>query len=175
MSLSAQAFDPVKLSKLNFKLRPLATDMIGPAWKAVGGLTKRRIQRSIFRGYLMEAPPMRTQAKKSGMTLAPDLPPDWGRVRPSRRRTMRPSRLTDEQIIGLLKEQEAKAATADVGRKHDISQAAFCKGKAEHGGDGRVGCTAAEDPGGGERPPREVPAEPLLDNAILKEVAARRG
>jgi len=31
---------------------------------------------------------------------------------------MRPSRFTEEQIIGMLKEQEAGAATADVCRKH---------------------------------------------------------
>ncbi len=42
---------------------------------------------------------------------------------------MRPSQFTDEQIIGMLKEQEAGAATADVCRKHGISSATFYKFK----------------------------------------------
>jgi putative transposase len=44
---------------------------------------------------------------------------------------MKPSRFTDEQIIGILREQEAGAATADVCRKHGISSATFYKWKAK--------------------------------------------
>ena len=47
---------------------------------------------------------------------------------------MRPSRFTQEQIIGMLKEQEAGARTADVCRKHGISTATFYKFKAKYGG-----------------------------------------
>src|SRR6476659_5581161 len=47
---------------------------------------------------------------------------------------MKPSRFTDEQIIGILREQEAGAATADVCRKHGISSATFYKWKAKYGG-----------------------------------------
>jgi hypothetical protein len=42
---------------------------------------------------------------------------------------MKPSRFTEEQIIGILREQEAGAATADVCRKHGISSATFWKAK----------------------------------------------
>ena len=47
---------------------------------------------------------------------------------------MRPSRFSEEQIIGILREQEAGAATADVCRKHGISSATFYKWKAKYGG-----------------------------------------
>ena len=47
---------------------------------------------------------------------------------------MKRSRFTEEQIIGILKEQEAGAKTVDVCRKHGISDATFYKYKAKYGG-----------------------------------------
>ncbi len=47
---------------------------------------------------------------------------------------MKLSRFSEEQIIGILKEQEAGAKTADVCRRHGISQATFYKWKAKYGG-----------------------------------------
>ena len=47
---------------------------------------------------------------------------------------MKRSRFTEEQVIGILKEQEAGAKTADVCRKHGISDATFYKYKAKYGG-----------------------------------------
>jgi putative transposase len=47
---------------------------------------------------------------------------------------MKHSRFTDEQIIGILKEQENGVRTADVCRKHGISEATFYKYKAKFGG-----------------------------------------
>ena len=47
---------------------------------------------------------------------------------------MKRSRFTEEQIIGILKEQEAGMPTAEVCRKHGISSATFYKYKAKYGG-----------------------------------------
>ena len=43
-------------------------------------------------------------------------------------------RFTEEQIIGILKEQESGERTADVCRRHGISQATFYKYKSKYGG-----------------------------------------
>ncbi len=47
---------------------------------------------------------------------------------------MKRSRFTEEQIIGMLKEQDAGMTTADVCRKHGVSTATFYKYKARVGG-----------------------------------------
>ena len=47
---------------------------------------------------------------------------------------MKRSRFSDEQIIAVLKEQEAGMATADVCRRHGVSSATFYKWKAKYGG-----------------------------------------
>ena len=47
---------------------------------------------------------------------------------------MRRSRFSEEQIIAVLKEQEAGMPTAEVCRRHGISSATFYKWKSKFGG-----------------------------------------
>src|SRR6516164_7760742 len=47
---------------------------------------------------------------------------------------MKRSRFSEEQIIAILREQEADAKTIEVCRKHGISDATFYKWKAKYGG-----------------------------------------
>jgi len=44
------------------------------------------------------------------------------------------TRFTDEQIIAMLREQEAGQKTADLCRRYGISQATFYKCKSKYGG-----------------------------------------
>ncbi|MEP4258361.1 MAG: IS3 family transposase [Rhizobiaceae bacterium] len=85
---------------------------------------------------------------------------------------MRQSRFSDEQIIGMIKEQEAGMPTADVCRKHGISTASFYKYKAKFGGmevsDARK-LKALEDE---NSKLKKLLAEQMLDNAMLKDVAS---
>lgn len=86
---------------------------------------------------------------------------------------MRPSRFSEEQIIAILREQEAGSATADVCRKHGISSATFYKWKAKYGGlevsDARRLKVLDEE----NRRLKKLLAEAMLDNAMLKDIASK--
>ena len=47
---------------------------------------------------------------------------------------MRRSRFTQEQIVGVLQEHAAGAATAALGRRHGISEQTFYRWKGKYGG-----------------------------------------
>ena len=86
---------------------------------------------------------------------------------------MKRSRFKEEQIIAILREQEAGRPTADVCRKHGISAGTFYKWRAKYGGldvsDARR-LKALEDE---NAKLKKLLAETMLDNAILKDINSR--
>jgi len=87
---------------------------------------------------------------------------------------MRASRFTEEQIIGILREQDTGAKTADVCRRHGISSATFYKWKAKYGGldvseAKRLRALEAEN-----ARLKKLLADAMLDNAMLKEIASKK-
>jgi len=87
---------------------------------------------------------------------------------------MKRSRFSDEQIIGILKEQEAGAATVEVCRRHGVSSATFYKWKAKFGG---LEVTEAKRLRSLEEENaklKKLLAEAMLDIAVLKDISAKK-
>jgi len=87
---------------------------------------------------------------------------------------MKRSRFTEEQIVGILKEQESGQRTADICRKHGISEGTFYKWKAKYGGlevsDARR-LRVLEDE---NAKLKKLLAETMLDNAVLKDLNSKK-
>ena len=86
---------------------------------------------------------------------------------------MKRGRFTEEQIVGILQEQEAGAKTADVLRKHGIT-ATFYRWKAKFGGldvSEAKRLKALEDE---NAKLKKLLAEAMLDNAMLKDINSRK-
>jgi putative transposase len=87
---------------------------------------------------------------------------------------MKKQRFTEEQIIAVLKEQEAGAKAADLCRKHGISEATFYNWKAKYGGmevSEAKRLKALEDENARLK---KLLAEQMLDAAALRELLAKK-
>lgn len=86
---------------------------------------------------------------------------------------MRKSRFTEEQIIAILAEQERGMATAEVCRRHGISEGTFYKWKAKFGGmqvsDAKKLKTLETENARLKR----LLADAMLDNVVLKDLLGK--
>ena len=87
---------------------------------------------------------------------------------------MRRGRFTEDQIIGVLREHEAGVNTAELCRRHGISDATFYNWKAKYGGmdvSDAKRLKALEDE---NAKLKRLYADAMLDNAGLKELVAKK-
>ena len=87
---------------------------------------------------------------------------------------MKKQRFTEEQIIAVLKEQEAGAKAADLCRKHGISEATFYNWKAKYGGmdvSEAKRLKALEDE---NAKLKRMLADAMLDNVALKDLLGKK-
>jgi putative transposase len=87
---------------------------------------------------------------------------------------MKQARFTEEQIIAILREQEAGVAVTEICRKHGVSSPTFYKWKAKFGGldvsEARRLKTLEDE----NTRLKRLLADAMLDNAALKDVLGKK-
>ncbi len=87
---------------------------------------------------------------------------------------MKRKRVTEEQIIGILKEHEAGVSVAELCRKHGVSDASIYKWKAKFGGmdvSEAKRLRALEDE---NAKLKRLLADAMLDNVALKDLLGKK-
>ena len=86
---------------------------------------------------------------------------------------MRKSRFTEAQIIGMIKEQEAGMATAEVCRRHGLSPSTFYKLKARYGGMDVSDAKRLRQLEDENTKLKRLLADAMLDNIVLKDLLGK--
>jgi putative transposase len=86
---------------------------------------------------------------------------------------MRKSRFSEQQIIAILKEHEAGLSTAEVCRRHGISQPTFYAWKSKFGGMDVSEAKRLKALEEENRKLKKLLAEQVMDNATLKEMLGK--
>lgn len=83
-------------------------------------------------------------------------------------------RFTEEQIIAILREQEAGSPVREVTRRHGISEQSFYRWKAKYGGMEASDARRLRELEAENAKLKRLLAEAHLDNAALKDVLGRK-
>jgi putative transposase len=86
---------------------------------------------------------------------------------------MKRKRFTEEQIIGILKENEAGAKVDDVCRRHGISQATFYAWRKKFGGMEASDAKRLRDLEAENAKLKRIVADQMLDMTAMKELLAK--
>jgi putative transposase len=87
---------------------------------------------------------------------------------------MKRIRFTEEQIIGVLKEHELGAKTADLCRKHGISEATFYNWKSKFGGMDVSEAKRLKQLEAENGKLKRLLADAMLDNSALKDLLSKK-
>ena len=87
---------------------------------------------------------------------------------------MKRSRFTEEQIIGILREQEAGMKVSDLCRKHGISEPTFYAWKSKFGGMSVPDARRLKQLEEENARLKKLLAVAMLDTAVLKDITARK-
>ena len=87
---------------------------------------------------------------------------------------MKRARFTEDQIIGVLKEPEAGARTADLARKHCVSEATLYNWKAKYGGMDVSEAKRLKQLEDENAKLKKLLAEQMLDAAALRELLSKK-
>lgn len=87
---------------------------------------------------------------------------------------MKRSRFSEEQIIALLREQEAGTPTAEVCRRHGVSTATFYKWKAKFAGMGVSEAKRLKALEEENNKLKRLLADAMLDNTALKDLLGKK-
>jgi putative transposase len=87
---------------------------------------------------------------------------------------MKKARFSEEQIIAVLREQEAGVSTAEVCRKHGVSTATFYKWKAKFGGMDVSDAKRLKVLEDENSKLKRMLADAMLDNVALKDLLEKK-